>query len=698
MPINNLLQKLNPYQREAVLDESRAVLVNANVGSGKTTVLISKALYEHVAREIPLNDMVVLTFTNKAADEIRDRMRLADPQAGGEDMLWFGTFHSVAMKMLQTILPVKKLGYTSAFTILDPDERVEMAERLIAEHKLNIKYRNKLNKRLEAYPSGRILYGVMKHEDDIGRLCDLISVEKIRQNKMDFDDLIRNATLLLKEGEWSPQWVIVDEFQDCDNLQMELIRSMAKENTKLFAVGDPNQVIYSWRGGSQDIFRKFQQEYEAKEYSLPLNYRSSTTILEAAKCFLEDHSDLAGVREQGTGIIVRNHYSPFLEADYLADKIMELHEAGTAWQDIAVFYRMQRQSKTLEDVFQRKGIPFSVSVRKTLKDIPVLQWFFRLLNASVNVADGHSLISVLTDAQFGEGLTRAKVRKILDTVGGSELYSKVKGFSQWAAGCKNPGEIYGYFGLDRYLSPTSVSFQENKDNILTFLNRLEEYLQRRGPDLLRGLADFLNASALYGTDLFTGAESSTIDSVKLMTLHACKGLEFQYVFIIGVNYGLIPLRTDAARKGDQEEEKRLFFVGITRARDYLELSYYTNPGDPRVLSGESSYLAMIPRQLLDYKDAAVFGEVDLQAYRRMILENRNKGRTDLFDFTEAEPSYKTGTPNEAIPEQSGRIGHKVLHPKYGEGVIESENEDTITASFGEYGSKSFSKDFCPLQF
>ena len=543
-----------------MLDESRAVLVNAAVGSGKTTVLIAKALYEHAARGVPLREMAVLTFTNKAADEIRERMRAADPDAGDEETAWFGTFHSVALRLLQQVLPVGELGFTPSFTVLAPDEELELAERLIGTHGLCVKYRNKLIKRMEAFASGRSLYGVMKREDEIGRLCELLAAEKLRLNAMNFDDLLKNAARLLRSAGWSPRRVIVDEFQDCDALQTELLRAMASPETKLFVVGDPNQVIYSWRGGGRDIFRRFAAEFGATELSLPVNYRSSATILEAAKFFLEDRSQLEGVRDPGAGIVVRNHYNPFLEAVSLAETIWRLHETGAPWREIAVLFRLQRQSAALEDAFGRRRIPFAASPRRSAKE-----------------------------------------------------------------------------ALD---------------------------------------AESANEAPL--------AEVEAEDAVRLMTLHACKGLEFRCVFIVGVNYGLIPLHTSPGGWEEQEEERRLFFVGITRAKDYLELSYYTSPDDPRVMPGKSGYLSMIPARLLEAPDEAP-GEADLQGYRRMILENRGKrGAQDLFG-----PERTEEAPAEA---------RRALHPRYGEGVVESEDETSYTVGFAQYGTKTFSKDFCPLEF
>ncbi len=682
MKIDDVLEKLNPDQRAAVLDDSRAALVNAHVGSGKTTVLIAKTLYEHT-QGVPLRDMVVLTFTNKAANEIRERMIAADPDAAPEDMLWFGTFHSVALKMLQTLLPVENLGYTPSFSVLDPDELVQMAQILITERRLTIKYKTKLAKRMERVRAGRARYGIMKRDDDIQQLLELLREEKIRQNKMDFDDLIENALRLLP-CDWSPKWVIVDEFQDCNGLQMRFIRALASEQTRLFAVGDPNQVIYSWRGGGRDIFYDFRQEYKAKVYSLPVNYRSSATILDAAKCFLEDGSRLEGVRDPGGGILVQCHYNPFQEAEYLADKIGELHQTGVAWQDIAVFYRLQRQSGSLADALSRKGIPFRVSARKTLRDIPVLQWFVRLLCASVHECDRNSLLLALTDTEFGAGLTRVQAGKILAGENGNELYDKIKDFPLWAEHAGTAAEIYGYFGLDRYLSPTSAAFQENKGLIQSLLGKIDALKGAAG--LLEDVRDFLNSSVLYGLDFLEQDDPLPADAVQLMTLHACKGLEFRYVFIIGVNHGLIPLHAD--KNVDQEEEKRLFFVGITRAKDTLELSYYTDPGDPRVFLGAGGYLSMIPRKLLVGEEKRA-SETDLQAFRRMILESRDKDKADTSASSPQQPQ-----PAEAN-ERNERI---VRHTKYGLGRVVSEDADTYTVVFEQYGEKSFSKDFCPPEF
>jgi DNA helicase-2/ATP-dependent DNA helicase PcrA len=676
MEPSGILEKLNPFQTEAVLDESPAALVNAAVGSGKTTVLAAKVFHLHENKGVPFSDMVVITFTNKAADEIKERVR-----ASAEDLPWLGTFHSVAMRMLQTALPVQNLGYTASFTLMDPGELLETAESLIAEKKLKIKYINKLDKRFEAFRAGQRLFGAMKKEDDIAPLWELIQTEKKSRNCMDFDDLLTNAALLLQDRDNFAKWVIVDEFQDCDSLQLMFIRSLMGKETRLFAVGDPNQSIYGWRGGKRDIFTEFKKEFSAREFALPLNYRSSSTILEAARYFLQDRSELAGVREPGCGIRVSSHYNAFMEAAALADRIKRLHETGVPWRNIAVFYRLQKQSEALADIFGRKEIPISVSARKTLKDYPALQWLVRLLKASVNPDDSGSRISALSDSRFG-CLTRAGAKKAA-AGSGCELYDKIMEFQEWAKNAEDAESIIGYFDLAKYLSPTSSQFQENRNLADLFIKRLDRHIRENGTDVLQGTRDFLNSASLYGAEMLEDSSGAGADAVRLMTLHACKGLEFQYVFIIGVNYGIVPL-IRAGGGQDAEEEKRLFFVGITRAKDFLELSWLTNPDDPQAMPGESPYISMIPDHLIDRADEPRANSSDLQHIRRALMENRKQTNTPAQDFSAPPP----------IQEER----RKVRHAKYGEGVLESEDENNYVVMFEHFGKKEFSKDFCPLEF
>ena len=542
-------EKLNEYQKMAVLDESPACVVNANVGSGKTTVLIAKVLYLYLEKKVPLEDMLVLTFTNKAAQEILSRLLLREPELSPEQRAGFGTFHSVALRLLKEKLPVEKAGWDRDFSVMEPEEETELAQRIIKEEKLNIKYKNRLKKRLEqeykAYLEGR---EVSRYEDDLFRLYPLLKQEKQRENKMSFSDLLLVSTELIKEEGFHPAWVIADEIQDSDNLQLEFLGALVGEETRLFAVGDPNQVIYSWRGSSDSTFFALKRRFSAKELSLPVNYRSNARILEAANHFRQFGTRIQGCREEGRLIKVKRQYDPFTEAEYLAEQIESLHKAGERYEDTAILYRLQRQGELLEKVFEKRGIPYQVSVKQTVKDIPALDWVVKILRFSVNPRDRQTGEEALLNPGFGEKLTKKKVRELLEEgKGKSFLYEQMKGFSDWSSGqTKIPKwrEIFDYFGLGEALGPTSAGYKEREEQAGKLLEWLRVYCEKKELSLWEGTRAFLNDGALYGMDLgeIMGEKEESLEGVRLMTLHASKGLEFHRVYLIGMNQGLIPLR------------------------------------------------------------------------------------------------------------------------------------------------------------
>lgn len=594
--------ELNENQREAVEDESSACLVKANVGSGKTTVLIEKIRYLHEKKKVPMEEMLVLTFTNRAANEIRERLEAGGLHTEGETH-WYGTFHSIAKSLLEQVLPVEELGYQRNFTICLPEEELEMAKELIKARGLKIKYPNRLEKRLEQagqYRKGR-LRSLKDYQDDLLTLVDLVSEEKKKQNQMSYEDLLENTVSLLKAHPeiHRPSWIIVDEVQDCDQAQLELLGQLKGAGTSLFAVGDPNQVIYSWRGSAFNIFFRLKQEYQARELSLPVNYRSSGTILAAARRFQQGGSVLEGIRETGEKISVKNHYDPFQEGGYLAEKLKSLHETGVPWEQMAVFYRLQEQSELLEKLLKEGGVPCEVPQKEE------------------------------------KGAESAKAHGVQTGADGTGIEPEREGSVAPAGG-----------------------------------------------------------------------------RVKLMTLHASKGLEFTHVFIIGVNDGLIPLSGGSADA--KEEEQRLFYVGMTRAREFLELSYYTNPGRARVFPGPGSYLSRIPGKLIRQEDAAVGYHEDakaaaehLQTIKKMVLEQKKEKEQEqpqapaaAAEFISAkmpESGQKEGGAEKKDEVQKAQEERRVRHGKYGEGVVVGETEETLTVRFEGYGEKELMKAFSGLE-
>ena len=694
---------LNQYQMEAVLDESPACVVNANVGSGKTTVLIAKILYLHYEKSVPLEDMVVLTFTNKAADEIISRLRKKEPGLSREQVMGFGTFHSAALHLLKHQLSLEQTGWNREFTVISPDEEADLAAEVIAEQKLTVKYKNRLKKRLEQeYPGYVRGKESSRYRDDLFRLFPLLEEEKKRQNKMSFSDLLRVSAVLLRAGEWHPQWMIVDEVQDSDAQQIEFLEALKGKDTRLFAVGDPNQVIYSWRGTGENMFYLLKHRFAAKELSLPVNYRSSASILEAANRFLQSGAGIQSSRGAGGKIVVKNHYDPFQEAEYLAGRIRALHDAGRAYGEIAVFYRLQKQAELLKKVLERQRIPCEVSVRKTVRDIPVLNWLIKVLRFSVNPADGQMGMEALADPQYGEKCTRAKAKKIIQEQKRESvlLYRRIAEFQEqeeWKKSETVPGaaEVFAYFGLKEALHPTASSYYEDEKLVLKLLEKICRYCREKDCGLIDGTREFVNRSALYGVNLLSGdgeTEESDFtgnhdeignatflrDTVKLMTLHASKGLEFETVFLIGMNQGLIPLHSQSFEQ--EEEERRLFFVGITRAKDELELSYYTNPGEPGISGEYSRYLRMLPPHLLEWEELRSEGEKrsNLQQLRREVQEQIREKKEQ--EQKEQEPQKNTAV-------------KYARHPKYGAGILVSEDEMMVEVEFEGYGRKQFLKAF-----
>lgn len=523
-------EKLNEYQKNAIISKNKYTILNAVVGSGKTTVLIHKVLHEHFVNGVPFEDMMVLTFTNKAADEIRDRVCAFD-ESLREKMKYFGTFHSVARTILLEHPELEIIGYTEDFKVIDHNYAVNLLNEIIERENLKIKYRAKLMKRVEEFKKGKTLYGIMKSNDDIKELVDIYTSEKIKRNLMDFDDLIQNCIEILIEP-LNPRWIIVDEFQDTDERQLKLIRRIAGSETNIFVIGDPNQIIYSWRTGCCDIFKQFKEIYDAKELTLPLNYRSTRTIIEAAKCLLGG-GKMEGVKDYGNPIVIRKHLDAFNESMHIARRVKALYDEGIPYNNIAVLYRRQAQFDVISEVFKSNDIPYKIVFKKTLP------------------------------------------------------------------------------------------FEDEEQN-------------------------------------------ENVDGISLLTMHASKGLEFSHVFIIGANMGNMPITT---KRGEEEEEIRLFFVGITRAKKYLEISYLTKPSLPGVAAYASPYLLMIPRELTLREDEG--SGTTLSRLMEMLREEREK--------KQEENNMK-----------------KAFHEKYGEGRIKYEDENIIKVEFEGYGEKEFSKMFCPL--
>ena len=606
-----IMGQLNPRQREAVLDESSTCVVNANVGSGKTTVLIAKLLYLSYIKNIHYSQMIVLTFTHKAAEEIRRRLEAWEGSLAPEQLTGFGTFHSVAYRLLKQSLPIEELGYTREFQVLLPEQELELAQEIIRDRGYKIKYPARLKKRMEAAQrlgrQGRdSVEGkrLDKLQDDIWQLAETLEQEKRQRNVMTFRELLVCGEKLLRRYPIRPAWIVIDEVQDSDEQQLAFLDALRGPDTRLFAVGDPNQIIYGWRGSSINACFTLVHRYGARELTLPMNYRSGSRILEAARYFKQYGDKLTGSRDCSGQVRIRQAYDPLGEAYYLAEQIRKLQSGGVPLGQIAIFYRLQAQAQPLTDVFAREGIPCRIVTRREQDS--------------------------------------------------GEAYLEQDGI-----------RIYGEDGEGGGSEPSQQSVMPCRE---------EEEIEK------------VSCQEARAREMVSPSEEEEPDNVWLMTLHASKGLEFSHVFIIGVNYGLIPLHPSGFE--EEEEERRLFFVGMTRAKDYLELSYYIQPALPKVVPGESRYLQMIPERLVE--------RVDGNDMTGLVNELGKTGSDSEESETGSENKESAGeecgdaAPGSATPRQ-------VRHIKYGVGVVTGETEEKITVDFGELGCKSFMKDFVSLE-
>jgi DNA helicase-2/ATP-dependent DNA helicase PcrA len=561
---------------------------------------------------------------------------------------YFGTFHSLARKLLDDYLPLEQIGYKKGFTILDESDHVDYISQLIARKNLNIKYKNKIVKRLQKYRNeNQILYGSMRTEDDIVSLTKLLNKQKAKDNVMSFDDLIDNCVFLLNKNPNLSlcDFILNDEFQDSDERQVELIKLLTDTQTGIFAVGDTNQSIYAWRGSDPAIFNKFQKETNAYTVPLLINYRSKTNILEVAKMFLEDdfQEDIIGSRGNGNPITIKKHYNSFNEALYLADRIKKIVKEGDKYKDIGIFYRKQCMSQNFEQVFDEQGIPYEKSLRKNIRDIPILHWFICLLKASINPDDTYSFNSALL-------IDNATLNS--DT----ELLNKIRNFTNTNVEIEG---LYDYFNLDKYLKPNSADYEKNKEYIYKFMDKFLAYRKTTTLQKNDFIHEFVNNAALYGAQIVDERLNMDKDSVKLMTIHAAKGLEFKYVFISGANDGTLPILN---RDYDfNQEEKRLFFVGVTRAKDELEISYHTAPNQNGgyTISSPSRFIEMIPKHLIKIADE----EAETVDIDNLVKKIRNRS------------------------EKKER--RKIKHHKYGIGKLISNENGILTVEFENYGEKKF---------
>jgi DNA helicase-2/ATP-dependent DNA helicase PcrA len=723
------LSELNDAQREAVETLQGPVLILAGAGSGKTRVLITRIAVLIDRGIVHPYQLLALTFTNKAAKELRDRLHAMIGHLA--DQVRAGTFHSTFARLLRR--DVAAIGYRSNFAIYDtddssrvikgilddkatPDERFPPAkiQSLISRAKNSAEAPEKY---LDLLPSPAAKVAASIYLEYQKRLKT--------NNALDFDDLLlvpmqlfdRFPKLLETYRDQFP-YVLVDEYQDTNRAQYELIRALAQRDQNICVVGDDDQSIYGWRGADLRNILEFEKDFpDAKVIRLEENYRSTPQILDLAWNIIRynvDRKDKKLWTQKGDGdtATIISAMDENEEAWRIVEEIdrLAIHERRP-YGHFAVLYRINAQSRALEDILRRRGIPYELvgSVRfYERREVKDLLAYLRILD---NPDDAVSLLRIINVPKRGIGDTTVKqlvafadasgisVREVLKKVDDinvlkkaaksrlsafNDLLSELEKESAASKPSMFTRRVIDKSGIKKALEEEGTEDANNRiDNILEFRFALEE-MEEGNPELT--LRDFLQEVTLM-TDVDEWHEDK--GHVTLMTLHSAKGLEFPVVFIAGLEDGLLPLAGREERSSDVEEERRLFYVGMTRAQEKLYLTF----ANRRRLFGVGSYQAPSPF-LADIPDDLIKGDP----------LPRHTGMSISFgDPAKMHHGYPAGSPRPAkqFSDSHYRIGDRIRHRDFGDGTVISKsggaNDLKIRISFDRGGTKTLMVRLAPIE-
>ncbi len=686
------LQRLDPWQQAAATAVAQRAVVRAQVGSGKTAVLAHRVLWLHLVHGVPLERMAVTTFTTRAAAQLVDRLSqlLPEPPPPAAFRL-FGTLHGVARTLLLDELDLQPTGWRPDFGILDEDAALDMLQTLVRRHGLDVKFPAQWLARLEGLRLGRaVRRGNMRAEDDLAQLAELYAIEKRAQNVMDFADLIGVAgACLARDSTPLLGALVVDELQDCAPGEVTLVAALAVRSEHFFAVGDPNQSIYGWRGSNPYVFDELSGQLQCDSFVLPNNYRSTPEILATAQAALgrvAQGGALQPTRPSGGKVLVLQHHTPQQEAMYLARRFAQLHRDGTPYRQVAVLARTRRQLAVVREHLQQQGVPCADPPSGGWHERPAAAWLLRLLASSV-ASDPQPLRDALTDNRYGFG-TAKLLGKPKEDREGILIAAPAHAAEFWLNHLRqNPGtpgtqlcrqrdevctfltslanlpasaepDVFGALDLAQRLRPTHRDHARDVRDVRQALRQWTAALARHP-----SWQDALRTLQAEGPQ----AEADA-DGVQLLTLHAAKGLEFDHVVISGCNQGILPLAAAYTDPDALAEERRLFFVGLSRARETLEISWHMQPAMAQGMPMPSEWLLALPAAVCRFADQA----------EPVHLAPPSEAATAAGD-----PAWPVGAP--------------VRHAKYGAGTVVRSGNGEVVVDFGKLGEKPFSLLLCPLQ-
>jgi len=742
----DLLTGLNPVQHEAVTHSEGPLLIIAGAGSGKTRVLTHRIAYLLEYEKVSPFEILAITFTNKAADEMKSRVaELIGPVA---EKMWVSTFHSACVRILRR--DAGRLGFPSSFTIYDQSDAVRLCGYVIRDLGLDAKkfpartvHSTISSAKNEGLAAEEFLTKAGSIFDrKIAEIFSEYQARLLKAGAMDFDDLLVNTVRLLREFpdvltayQQRFRHILIDEYQDTNHVQNEMVLLLAAEHRNVCVVGDADQSVYKFRGADMRNILEFENAFEdVTVLLLEQNYRSTQNILDAANAVIDNNlsrrpKELWTDRGNGEAIVRYFADDEGDEGQWIANQLLHLHDSGYRWGDCAIFYRTNAQSRVIEDCLLRVGIPYKVVGGTRFYDRREIKDALAYLKVVVNPADEVSVKRVLNVPKRGIGDS---------SVGRLDLYARAHDlnfFATLSAAAEAGVTGKALKGIKEFLQLIAdlEPFIESGPAMV-----LEEAMQRSGyiaeletehsveaDGRIENIAELIGAAREYGSvDEFLEQVSLVADtddlddddsSIVLMTLHSSKGLEFPCVFLIGLEDGIFPHMRSLNDPSELEEERRLAYVGITRARERLHLSHAWC----RTMFGSTQYnppsrfLAEIPEQLV----TTIQGERRTAPTRSSgwggstpSMWGGSRRANDDDDWSGSVIGGRRSDESTLAPpppQKSGadrldlKVGDDVLHDKFGDGVIiamEGNGEKaTATVNFPGVGQKQLLLAWAPLK-
>ncbi len=731
-----LESKLNQSQLDAVTTINGPLLIIAGAGSGKTRVITHRIAYLIEQGKSP-ESILALTFTNKAAKEMKDRIaKLIEPDKVNK--IWAGTFHSIFSRILR--IEAHKLFYSHDFSIYDQDDSLSAIRTVMNELGVNVQTINPQKVRSYISSAKNRMINPLQFSNSadspsekiIGQIYSEYEAYLKKNNAMDFDDLLLNIIKLFNESQETLQfyqnkfkYILVDEYQDTNKAQYKSINMLAKAHQNICVVGDDAQSIYRWRGADIQNILDFQKDYPyCKVVKLEQNYRSTKTILSVADSIIKHNRNQLKKKvwtdnPEGNKVRLVGSYTDREEAEKVIELINEEKNSGANNGDIAIFYRTNAQSLLFENSLRKENIPYvlvgslSFYKRKEIKDILA---YFRLL---INNNDDEALLRIINEPPRGIGLTSLKYFKLYATQFKMSLFEAFKHseeIPELQKRAQNSAIAFTkLFEEFNQLSENQNNWQTYHDFISKtgYRNMLEELQTDEAFDRIDNIEQLLTdiqrffedneegtlSNYLQQISLATDADEKDLstDKITLMTVHSAKGLEFPIVFVTGMEQGLFPLERADMHPDEKEEERRLFYVAVTRAKEKLFLSHSQTRSRYGTKQNQtiSQFIKDIPSSLI-YSTFESYGR-DSYPVRKSIP--RTEFRNSKNEYSQINP--QTENYSQILGQSGLKPGDNVKHLQFGNGKILSLSgfgqNQKADVFFESVGKKSMLLKFAKLE-